>query len=284
MKVRRAEKLGFCSGVRAADTRVRRFVGGGGHAAILGQVVHNEWAVADMERLGVRTVQSLEEVTEPVVVFSAHGVPPSLHQEAVVRGLEVLDTTCPFVRDIHRESSRALAAGAHLVFIGEPRHREVVGYTKDLDPERFHVVRTTAEARQVDWARFPAIHLFYQTTLNAEEYEDVVRIIEEANPQTRRADTVCYATKQNQEAARRLAADPEIDVVVVIGGTRSANTRHLYELCLRLKPSFLVQRFEDIDPSWFAGVSCVGITAGASTPEAVIRGVEQYLERLPVSV
>jgi len=280
MKIKRAAKYGFCSGVRVADIKVKRFARGGARGAILGQVVHNERVVEEMDRLGVRTVHALDEVSEPVVVFSAHGVPPSFHQEARRRGLEVLDTTCKFVYDIHRESQDALGHSAHLVFIGDPGHREVVGYTHDLEPASYHIVHTLEQARAVDWSVYPAIRVFYQTTLNAADYEEVVRHIESANPNTRRADTICYATKENQDAARELASDPEVQLVLVVGGKHSANTRHLWEICQRGRPSYLVQGPEDLDPAWLAGVGCVGITAGASTPDYVIAEVEERLQAL----
>jgi 4-hydroxy-3-methylbut-2-enyl diphosphate reductase len=277
MKTKRAEKYGFCSGVRVADIKVKRFAAKGGRGSILGQVVHNERVVEEMEALGVSMVHAIEEVEAPVVVFSAHGVPPSFHDRARKRGLEILDTTCKFVYDIHKEARRALEAGAHLVFIGDPGHREVVGYTHDLDPASYHIVQTMEQARAVDWSAFPRIKVLYQTTLNAEEYEEVVRHIEGANPATQRADTICYATKQNQDAARSLAEDPEVDAVVVIGGKQSANTRHLFEICRRIKPSILVQGASDIDPEALRGFACVGVTAGASTPDYVVEEVEARL-------
>ncbi|MBZ5587147.1 MAG: 4-hydroxy-3-methylbut-2-enyl diphosphate reductase [Acidobacteriia bacterium] len=280
MRVKRAAKYGFCSGVRVADIKVKRFAKGGGRGAILGQVVHNERVVDEMARLGVKTVKSMDEVNDDVIVFSAHGVPPSYHEAARRRGLEVLDTTCRFVYDIHHESQRALADGAHLVFIGDPNHREVIGYTHDLDGALFHIVHTVEEATAIDWSAYPAIRILYQTTLNADEYEDVVRVIEQANANTARADTICYATKENQDAARVLASDPEIDIVLVVGGKHSANTRHLHDICARSKPSYLVQDAGDIDAAWFQGVDCVGLTAGASTPDYVIDEVEARLRAL----
>ncbi len=282
MKIKRAAKYGFCSGVRVADIKVRRFASQGGRGAILGQVVHNERVVEEMESLGVRTVDAIEQVDEPVVVFSAHGVPASFHDTARRRGLEVLDTTCKFVYDIHKEAARARESGAHLVFVGDPGHREVIGYTADLDPSAYHIVHSLAGAEAVDWSVYPAIKVLYQTTLNAEEYEDIVRHIEAANPATSRADTICYATKENQEAARALAEDPEIELVIVIGGTKSANTRHLWEICARITPSHLVQGADDVDPAWLEGVSCVGITAGASTPDYVVDEVEARIRELAV--
>jgi (E)-4-hydroxy-3-methyl-but-2-enyl pyrophosphate reductase len=282
MKVKRAEKYGFCSGVRIADLKVRRFAAGGGRGAVLGQLVHNERVVEELEQLGVRTVGDLAEVVEPAVVFSAHGVPPSVHERARSAGLRIVDTTCKFVYDLHRESQDALAAGYHLAFIGDPRHREVIGYTHDLDPETYHVVSTVEQAMAIDWSRYPKIKVFYQTTLNAEELEDVVQLIERRGVQVERADTICYATKQNQDAARVLAHDPEVDLIVVIGGTRSANTKHLGEICRESKPSYLVQGAGDLDPEWFRDANVVGITAGASTPDYVIQEVEARIAGLRV--
>jgi len=280
MRTKRAEKYGFCAGVRIADRKVKKFARLGNRGHILGQVVHNERVVEEMEELGVRTVSGFDEVEGGTIVFSAHGVPPSYHQEAGRRGLAILDTTCPFVYDIHDEAREALAQGAHLVFVGDPAHREVVGYTRDLDPESYHVLLTVEEARRVDWGRYPRVKILYQTTLNAEEYEELARSIESQAPATTRADTICYATKENQDAARALAQDPEVDLVLVIGGKKSANTHHLWEICARSKPSHLVQGPADLDPAWFEGVATVGITAGASTPDYVIAEVEAAVEKL----
>lgn len=280
VRVKRADKYGFCAGVRAADLKLRRFAAGGGRGSILGHIVHNERVVAEMERRGLPTVNSIEEVTAPTVIFSAHGVPPSFYQHATRRGLRILDTTCTFVRDIHDESREALAAGCHLVFVGDSRHREVVGYTHDLDADTYHVVGDVAGVRSVDWSCYQSIRVFYQTTLNADEYEEVVRHIEHANPNTIRADTVCYATKENQDAARRLAEDPEVDLILVVGGTASANSRHLLEIASRTVSCHLVQGAGDIRPEWLEGVRCVGLTAGASTPDSQIDEVQEYVERL----
>ena len=277
MKVKRAENYGFCSGVRIADLKVKRFAAAGGRGAILGQVVHNERVVEEMDRLGVRTVEEIAAVAEPTIVFSAHGVPPSFHERAKSAGLKVLDTTCKFVYDIHRESKDALVDGYHLVFIGDPKHREVIGYTNDLDPESYHIVSTIEAAQAVDWTKYPKLKIFYQTTLNAEEFEDVVKAIEQRVATVDRADTICYATKENQDAARVLAHDPEIDVIVIIGGKKSANTKHLWEICREKKRSYLVQGAEDLDPAWFDGAAVVGVTAGSSTPDYVIDEVEQRI-------
>jgi len=207
LHIRRAEKYGFCAGVRIADRKVKKFARLGNRGEILGQVVHNERVVAEMESLGVPTVDSIGDARSGTIVFSAHGVPASFHDEARRRGLAILDTTCPFVYDIHDEARLALDRGDHLVFVGDPKHREVIGYTRDLDPARYHVLSSLAEAQAIDWSSYSSVKVLYQTTLNAEDFEEVVRFIE-SRVATRRADTICYATKENQDAARALAAGP----------------------------------------------------------------------------
>ncbi len=280
MRIKRAEKYGFCAGVRIADRKVKKFAAAGGRGAILGQVVHNERVVHEMEELGVRTVESLDEVPDGAIVFSAHGVPPSFLHTARRRGLQVLDTTCPFVYDVHDDAQAALGQGLHLAFIGDPRHREIVGYTHDLDPATYHVVSTVEEAAAIDWAQYPGVRILYQTTLNADEYEEVACTIEGAGSAVSRTDTICYATKENQEAAQQLAQDPEVEAIVVIGGRNSANTRHLWEICARMKPSYLVHGPEDLQAEWLAGVEVLGVTAGASTPDYLIDEVEAAAQAL----
>jgi len=280
MKFKRAVKHGFCAGVRIADKKVKKFARAGGtDGQILGQVVHNERVVNEMAELGVPTIESLTVAADGTVVFSAHGVPPSFHDEARSRGLKILDTTCPFVYDIHDEADAAIAGGAHLVFVGKPDHREVIGYTHDRDPRTFHVLTTIEEAEAIDWSAYPSVKVLYQTTLNADEFEDVVRYIESRAAAVSRADTICYATKENQDAVRELAADPEVEVILVIGGRQSANTRHLWELGRELKPSYLVHDVDDLSPEWFDAVETVGITAGASTPDYMIDEVEDAVRR-----
>jgi 4-hydroxy-3-methylbut-2-enyl diphosphate reductase len=258
--------------------KVRRFSAHGGRGSILGALVHNERVVADFENLGLQTADDLDSRSGPTVVFSAHGVPPSTRERAQHLGLEILDTTCAFVADIHHEVATALAEGCHLVFVGDPEHREVVGYTHELDTNTYHIVSTMEDVQAVDWGAFEKIKIIFQTTLNSEEFEEQVAFVEDHNPRAVRADTICYASKENQDAARELAADPEVDLVLVIGGRHSANTRHLWEIAARSKLAHLIQGAEDIEFSWLEGVTCVGLTAGASTPDSAIDEVEAFLK------
>jgi (E)-4-hydroxy-3-methyl-but-2-enyl pyrophosphate reductase len=214
---------------------------------------------------------------EPTIVFSAHGVPPSFHDAARERGLQILDTTCKFVYDIHREAKKALEGGFHLVFIGDPAHREVIGYTNDLDPASYHIVsrwprRSRSTGRRTRRSR---------SSIRRRSTPRISRTwcgrSSGGRSGVERGDTICYATKENQDAAKVLAEDPEVDVIIVIGGKKSANTKHLWEICREAKPSFLVQGADDIDPTWLAGANVVGLTAGSSTPDYVIDEVESAL-------
>lgn len=280
VKVIRARKYGFCSGVRTAILKAKKFASQNKEGAILGQIVHNEWVVEEMERLGLKTVETLSEVRKPYIIFSAHGVPPSFYKEAEREKLQVVDATCKFVLDIHKESMKALSEGKHLVFIGDPNHREVIGYTHDLKKEQFHIIQNVEQAKKVRWEKYPSITIFYQTTLNADEFEDVVSFIMSKNRNTKKTDTICYATKENQNAAKELAQNPDVEIIFVIGGKKSANTRHLYEICNALKKSYLIQGKEDIKKEWLVGIKGVGLTAGASTPDKIVDDVEEYIKRI----
>ena len=226
MEVVLAEKYGFCAGVRVADKLVRIAAAKGQSGAILGQVVHNESVEREMADLGFPTVHRLEEAREHEgrIVFSAHGVAPSVREEAAALGLAAIDTTCKFVTDIHREIGRSLDDGCFIAVLGQEGHREVIGYTKDLDPSRYGVFYTLDEVAAFPWESHPRVKVVFQTTLNAEGFAEHVAEMRRRVPDLRVADTICYATKENQDAARALAADPAVGAIVVIGGKRSANT------------------------------------------------------------
>jgi len=277
-----AEKYGFCAGVRVADKLVRLAAGRGLSGAILGQVVHNESVESEMARLGFPTVHSLAEARahDGRVVFSAHGVAPSVRTEAQSLGLAAIDTTCKFVTDIHKEIERSLAAGAFIAILGQKDHREVIGYTKDLDPLRYAVFYGVDEVREFDWTGVPAVKVIFQTTINAERFVEHVEEIRKRVPDTRIADTVCYATKENQDALRALCADPGIDAIVVIGGKHSKNTKELARIAEEQKPTFLIGTADELDVSRLAGMRRVGISAGASTPDYDVEAVVARLREL----
>jgi 4-hydroxy-3-methylbut-2-enyl diphosphate reductase len=282
MEVVLAEKYGFCAGVRVADKLVRIAAGKRLRGAILGQVVHNESVEAEMARLGFPTVHRLEEAREHDgrIVYSAHGVAPSVRAEAAALGLKAIDTTCKFVTDIHTEIARALAEGWFIAIMGQRTHREVVGYTKDLAPSVYEVFYDLDDVKAFDWSRTKKVRIVFQTTLNSESFAEHVREIQRRVPEARVADTICYATKENQEALRAICSDPTIDAIIVIGGRHSKNTKELAKIAEAVKPTFLIGTEAELDSDRLAGMTKVGVTAGASTPDYDIAAVVAKLKSL----
>ena len=282
MEVVLAEKYGFCAGVRVADKLVRIAAGKGLKGAILGQVVHNESVEAEMASLGFPTVHRLEDAKghEGRIVFSAHGVAPSVRTEAKSLGLQTIDTTCRFVTDIHTEIARSLADGWFIAIMGQRSHREVVGYTKDLDPTQYATFYDLGDVTGFDWSGHPKVKVVFQTTLNADSFAVHVEEIRRRVAEVRVANTICYATKENQDALRTLCRDPGIDAIFVIGGKFSKNTKELAKIAEAEKPTFLIGTAADIDPAFVAGFRKVGVTAGASTPDYDIEAVIERLRSL----
>ena len=279
MKVKRAAKYGFCSGVRVADIKVKRFARGGGHGAILGQVVHNERVVDEMAGLGVRTVKSMDEVTDGVIVFSAHGVPSSFHQEAAEarpRGSSIPPASSSTTSTTPR---RKRGRGApHLVFIGDPGHREVIGYTLDLDPALYHIVHTVEDAQRRRLAAVRGDHDLLPNDAQRRGVRGRRAQAIESRPTRGRCARGHHLLRHQGESGRGAVAGVRPgghDLVLVVGGKHSANTRHLHDICARFKPSYLVQGVVNIDPVWLRGAACVGLTAGASIPDYAIDEVEQ---------
>ena len=282
MDVVLAEKYGFCAGVRVADKLVRIAAAKGQKGAIFGQVVHNESVESEMARLGFPTVHDLESAKshDARIVFSAHGVAPSVRAEAASLGLAAIDTTCKFVTDIHKEIDRSLAEGAFLAILGQADHREVVGYTKDLDPARYRVFYKLEDVKAFDWSRVATVKIVFQTTINSETFAEHVAEIRRRVPDTRIADTICYATKENQDALRVLCDDPTIDAIVVIGGKNSKNTKELARIAQAKKPTFLIGTAAELDVAALHGMKKVGVSAGASTPDYDVEAVIETLKAL----
>jgi 4-hydroxy-3-methylbut-2-enyl diphosphate reductase len=282
MEVVLAEKYGFCAGVRVADKLVRLAAAKGQKGAIFGQVVHNESVESEMARLGFPTVHDLEtaKAHDARVVFSAHGVAPSVRAEAASLGLATIDTTCKFVTDIHREIMKSLDDGCFIALLGQADHREVVGYTKDLDPARYRVFYRLEEVTSFDWSHVPRVKIVFQTTINSESFTPHVEEIRRRVSDTRVADTICYATKENQDALRALCDDPAIDAIVVIGGKNSKNTKELARIAQAKKPTFLIGTAAELDLAKLAGMKKVGVSAGASTPDYDVEAVVERLEAL----
>jgi len=272
MKILRAAHLGMCFGVRDA---INLALNQPGPVTILGDLVHNETVLQTLRSQGVRTEHQVANVTTPTVMITAHGASEKAMGRVRERGLNVVEATCPLVRVAHQAVARLVGQGFHPVVIGKRDHVEVRGLTEDL--EAFDVVLDEDDVAALE--ERPRFGIAAQTTQPIDRVLELVSLIEQRFPKSevRFIDTVCQPTKQRQLAAVELAR--QSDVVVVIGGATSNNTRELVATCGRhCARVHHVQSADDLRADWFAGANTIGITAGTSTPDSVIDAVERWLK------
>jgi len=276
MKILRATHLGMCFGVRDAIALAHQLAASQ-PVTVLGDLVHNETVLADLSARGVRLERDLGRVSTPTVMITAHGASDAAMARVRERGLRVLEGTCPLVHFAHRALRQLVAAGFHPVIIGRRDHVEVRGMTEDL--AEFDVVLSDAEVDGLgERARFGVVA---QTTQPIQRVRGLVNRLRRRFPraEVRFTDTVCQPTKQRQSAAEELAR--KCDVVIVIGGAQSNNTRELVDTCARHCPRVHhVQAAADLCAEWFAAAGTVGLTAGTSTPDAVIDAVESAVHMI----
>lgn len=273
MRIIRASALGMCFGVIDAIALARQKASAT-PLTVLGDLVHNETVLADLRRRGVRIENSPEAIATRAVMITAHGASQKTIQRVRDLGLAVSEATCPLVRYAHRAAAKLVAGGYYPVIIGQPGHVEVKGVIEDL--EEYSVLLTPADLEGLP--ERPRYGVIAQTTQTVERVQHLVLAIQHRYPEAevRYVDTICRPTKQRQAAAVRLAL--ESDVVVVIGGNHSNNTRELVRTCGRYCQRVChVQLAEDLRQEWFEPDDVVGITAGTSTPDEIIDAVEARL-------
>jgi len=273
MRVLRATHLGMCFGVRDAialahETARQQPV------TVLGELVHNETVLADLQSRGVRFALQPEEAATDTVMITAHGTSDRMRARLQQEGFNVVESTCPLVHVAHRALRELVVAGFHPIIIGQREHVEVRGMTGDLD--EFDVVLTEQDVEQLP--PHARLGIVSQTTQPIERVRHLVELIRACFPdaEVRFRDTVCQPTKQRQSAAVELAR--QCDVVIVIGGTNSNNTRELVATCARhCARVHHVQHAADLRAEWFRDAESAGLTAGTSTPDSTIAEVEQWL-------
>ncbi|WP_046867891.1 4-hydroxy-3-methylbut-2-enyl diphosphate reductase [Microvirga massiliensis] len=288
MKVVLAQPRGFCAGVvRAIDIVERALVKYGAPIYVRHEIVHNRYVVESLERKGARFVENLDEVPDgAVVIFSAHGVSRAVVAEAQARRLPTLDATCPLVTKVHNQSRRYVAQGRTLVLIGHAGHPEVEGTLGQIDGLAAHLVQTEADIEMLDVPTDTPIAYVTQTTLSVDDTRSIIaalmrRFSDVIGPETR---DICYATQNRQMAMRELCRIA--DLVLVVGARNSSNSNRLREIGVEAGvSSYLVADGTDIDPAWLCGAKVVGVTAGASAPEALVERVIEVLRRMgPIEV
>lgn len=272
----RAAHLGMCFGVRDAIALAIQ-QNQRAPLTILGQLVHNPAVVEDLRRRGIGLAEDLSSVRTSTVMVTAHGAAERTLAQLRARGLRVLEATCPLVHVAHRAVQQLVRDGYHPIIIGKRGHVEVRGLTGDLDD--YDIV--LSEEDVVALQPRPRFGVAAQTTQPIDRVRRLVELIRQQFPgsEVRFIDTVCQPTKQRQQAAVELAQ--QCDVVVVIGGAHSNNTRELVATCARAcRRVHHVQSADDLRPDWFEGAATVGLTAGTSTPDAVIDAVERRLQEI----
>ena len=278
-KVLLAAPRGYCAGVeRAVEAVERALQTHGAPVYVRKQIVHNAHVVRDLENKGAVFVDEETEVPEgAVVVLSAHGVAPEVHENAAARRLTVLDATCPLVTKVHLESRRFAAKDRTIVLIGHGGHEEVVGTTGQA-PDRTVLVQDVAEARSLRVADPDNLAYLTQTTLSVDETNEIVEVLRDRFPSIEGPprEDICYATQNRQDAVKELAR--RADVVLVIGSDNSSNSKRLAEVAREQgTPAHLVDDETEVDPAWLDGAGVVGITSGASAPEWLVDRMLSWL-------
>ena len=286
IEIKLANPRGFCAGVdRAIDIVNRALDVFGPPIYVRHEVVHNRFVVETLRERGAVFVEELHEVPDDVIViFSAHGVSRAVQQEAEQRGLKVFDATCPLVTKVHIEVLRYAKRGQECILIGHQGHPEVEGTMGRYDTShggRIYLVEDEHDAANLDVKDPSQLAFVTQTTLSMDDTAKVIDALRDKFPKIQgpRKDDICYATQNRQDAVRELAA--ESDLLLVVGSPNSSNSNRLRELSERMgTPAYLIDNAEQIVPEWLNGVSRVGVTAGASAPEVLVKGVIERLQSM----
>jgi 4-hydroxy-3-methylbut-2-enyl diphosphate reductase len=275
-----AAPRGFCAGVdraiRIVELAIERY---GAPVYVRHEIVHNKFVVDSLKAKGAIFVADLDEVPDGVpVVFSAHGVPKAVPAKAMERGLDFFDATCPLVSKVHRQAERLVENDHHILFIGHHGHPEVVGTFGQVPEGRMTLIETAADAEAIAPADPNNLAFLTQTTLSVDDTAEIVSILERRFPAIKgpRGEDICYATSNRQAAVKEIAR--QCDFMLAIGAPNSSNSVRLVEVAEREGvPARLIGRAAEIDLAWLQGIRTLGITAGASAPETLVREVVDFL-------
>jgi 4-hydroxy-3-methylbut-2-enyl diphosphate reductase len=285
-----ANPRGFCAGVdRAIQIVERALEKYGAPVYVRHEIVHNRFVVDRLRDKGAVFVDELDEIPDPErpVIFSAHGVPKAVPEDAEARRMFYIDATCPLVSKVHREAEQHFAEGREILLIGHAGHPEVIGTMGQLPPGAVQLVETVEDARRIEVKNPDNLSFVTQTTLSIDDTAGIIAVLRERFPAIAvpRKEDICYATTNRQEAVKVIAA--RCDLVLVLGAPNSSNSNRLVEVARTggADAARLVQRAAEIDWSWFEGVTTLGLSAGASAPEVLVEEViDACRERFEVTV
>ncbi|MCG7372587.1 4-hydroxy-3-methylbut-2-enyl diphosphate reductase [Pseudomonas luteola] len=284
MQIKLANPRGFCAGVdRAIDIVNRALDVFGPPIYVRHEVVHNKFVVENLRNRGAVFIEELDQVPDDVIViFSAHGVSQAVRKEAESRGLKVFDATCPLVTKVHMEVAKYSRDGRECILIGHEGHPEVEGTMGQYDTRNggsIYLVEDEEDVAALQVRNPDSLAFVTQTTLSMDDTSKVIDALRGKFPNIGgpRKDDICYATQNRQDAVKTLAT--ESDIVLVVGSPNSSNSNRLRELSERMgTPAYLIDGAEDLKQEWFSGVGRIGITAGASAPEILVKGVIDQLK------
>lgn len=280
MEVKLAKTAGFCFGVkRAVETVYKEAEKNNETIYTFGPIIHNEQVVEDLEKNGVFVVNSVEELKKlqpgTTVIVRSHGVGKAIYDLMEACGLHIVDATCPFVKKIHRIVERESNAGKSIIIIGNDKHPEVEGI-KGWVCGKVSVIENFDEARAFQAEANEQLCIVSQTTFNYNKFQDLVEIICEKGYDVESINTICNATEERQTEAKLIAGT--VDGMIVIGGSHSSNTQKLFEICKKeCENTHYIQTLEDLDIDSLKSCECIGITAGASTPNNIIEEVQKHV-------
>ena len=275
MNVILAKSAGFCFGVKRAVDMVYERILEKEPLYTFGPIIHNEEVVRDLEEKGVVVVNDVDELAgkpQGTVIIRAHGVERGVCEKIQTLGFSIVDATCPFVLKIHRLVERYSGEDCHIVIVGNASHPEVKGIKSWSNAEDTRVIGTREEAEKYDASHGKKVCIVSQTTFNYNKFQELVEIISKKGYNIIIRNTICNATEERQTEAREIAK--RVDAMIVIGGSSSSNTRKLYEICKKeCYDTFYIQTINDLDLESLGRAECIGITAGASTPNNIIEEV-----------
>ena len=277
-----AEPRGFCAGVdRAIEIVERALAKFGRPIYVRHEIVHNTYVVNDLKAKGAIFIEELDDVPAgATLVFSAHGVSKAIQEEAQRRGFHIFDATCPLVTKVHVEVAKLHREGFEFIMIGHKGHPEVEGTMGQLD-SGIHLVEDVQDVARVAPAQTTKLAVVTQTTLSVDDAAEILNAVKARFPQVRepKQQDICYATQNRQDAVKLLS--PQVDIVIVVGSPTSSNSNRLREVAIKMgTPSHMVDSAEELRPEWFAGKARVGLTAGASAPEILVRQVMDRIKAL----
>ncbi|WP_196607321.1 4-hydroxy-3-methylbut-2-enyl diphosphate reductase [Pectinatus frisingensis] len=268
MEIELADHMGFCYGVKRAINLARHQAGKDSRVVTLGPIIHNPQMVQQLADEGILSIDDFDEIDSGTVIIRSHGVGPAVYKKAAAKGLNIIDATCPHVKKAQMAAKSLVDEGYEVVIIGEKTHPEVKSIF-EWAGENAVIIEDEVQARQFHFVK--KLGIVAQTTFSGNKFKQLVNIFIDKSNDIKVLRTICTATEQRQSAAEKLAAN--VDMMIIIGGKNSANTTRLADLCSKKCITHHIETADELDVEWFHNIAKIGVTAGASTPDWLIREV-----------